>query len=154
MRTPTTPVPGSGTRRFDVTYWRSLFVCAALSGACAPDDGPLDIAGSYLDNFGTTHEITTSDWQQTYGTSVTAFAIVSYDNGEQHVIAQNDDANGYNPGLWSRFDWVEGEDVVYVCQTAFDAPSEQDAQDTPRADDSDPATGGCGAFAWSALFPL
>ena len=49
---------------------------------------------------------------------------------------------------------------LYFCQTAYDAASAEAAQDTPRGDDTDPGTGGCGApnppdspngFPWSKL---
>ena len=68
--------------------------------------------------------------------------------------AQNDAANMFNPGLYSRFDWVvDGEDV-FVCQAAFDKATAQDAAAVAPSDDSDPLNGGCGGmFPWTQLLP-
>ena len=126
----------------------------------APEDtggttqDPIAIAGQYTDIYGTTHSIDDALWQQQYaGYPPSIFAIIDYNNAEQHVIAQNDAANSYFPGLWSRLDWVEHEGHLYYCQTAYSAASESEAVDTPRGDDSDPAAGGCGGFPWTDLTP-
>lgn len=124
--------------------------------ACGEEDpGPLAIAGAYTDAFGTAHEITDTSWTQTFGSGTTAaayaFAITSYDNVEQYLIAENGADNGYFPGLWSRFDWTDVDGDLFYCQSAFDAATEEDAFAAPRADDTDPASGGCGGFAWTAL---
>ncbi len=126
---------------------------AGEGGAGDPD--PFEIAGSYTDDFATSHQITGDTWTQVadYGTSV--FEISQHSNEDGYVIAQNAADNDYNPELWSRFDFVEKDGVLYFCQSAFDAESEQDALDAEPADGSDPANGGCGGpdFAWSELTP-
>jgi hypothetical protein len=116
---------------------------------------PLAIVGSYVDEFGTEHEITEESWTQTFGDyDPSVFRIAGWDDDEQWLVAQNDDANPFNPGAWSRFDWVDpGDGHLYYCQTAYDAPDRPSAEDTLRPDDADPATGGCGGFPWTDLRP-
>jgi hypothetical protein len=120
----------------------------------ACDDGALDIAGAYTDAFGTDHDIDEATWSQSTGTGyASTYAVASFDNGAQYLVAQNGDENGYGAGAWSRFDWARADGALYYCQTAFDAPTEQDAEGAARGDDSDPASVGCGGFAWTALSP-
>jgi hypothetical protein len=115
---------------------------------------PLAIAGSYTDEWGTTHLISDTEWsQQYYGYDPSVFQIASYDNAEYFIVAQNDPLDPFNPSLWSRFDWSETGGALYYCQSTFDAATEQDALATPRADDSDPSAGGCGGFPWTNLTP-
>ena len=85
--------------------------------------------------------------------SPSAFHYSQFSNTDQFIIAQNDDANDYNAGKWSRFDWTwtGGDTQLWFCQTAYAAESEADALGTTAADDSDPANTGCGGFAWSQL---
>ncbi len=109
---------------------------------------PLEIEGKYTDGWGGTHEVTSQTWTMD-GTGV--FQIAEYDNDGNWLVAQNDAANAYNPGLWSRMDWTVHESTLYFCQTAYAAASQQAAKDTPAADATDPATTGCGGFAWSTL---
>jgi hypothetical protein len=114
---------------------------------------PADLAiiGAYTDSYGGAHTITNDTWTQAYGT----YHITQFDNADRYVIAENDAANGYAAGLWSRFDWfVDGDSGLWYCQTSYDAATEDDALGTPRADDSDIATTGCGGtFPWSSLTP-
>ncbi|MBO4712171.1 hypothetical protein J5681_09715 [bacterium] len=112
---------------------------------------PLEIIGSYLDDWGTFHVISEADWsmESSYGKSV--YHISQYDNEQDFVIAQNDKDNEYNPELWSRFDYTEKDGDLYYCQTAFDAESEEAALATAAADKTDPATSGCGDYPWTKL---
>ncbi len=120
----------------------------------SPTAEGLAIAGSYDDAFGTHHEIDETTWVQTFGAyDPYVFAIRAYDNAERVVIAQNDEANDYSGGLWSRFDWVESGGHLYICQSAYGAATEAEAEATPRADDADPANAGCGGFSWTDLTP-
>ncbi len=113
-----------------------------------PDD--LAINGVYLDGWGTDHTITNDTWTQTWG----VWHISEYDNEAMFVIAENDANNGYFPSAWSRFDWfVDADLAIWYCQTAYDAATEADAQNTPRADDADVAYAGCGGFGWTNLTP-
>ena len=123
------------------------------TAGCASDDtqAPLSIIGVYTDGWGGEHTITADDWTIGYtGSDPSVFAILSFDNTDKYVIAQNDVANTYSPELFSRFDWTEPDGALYYCQTAYAAETEQAAMDTVAADATDLTTG-CGSFPWSEL---
>jgi len=115
----------------------------------------LAINGTYTDNFGSDHTITNALWTMAFGSyPASYFGITVYDNAERYVIAENDAANSYYGGLFSRFDWyVDDDDGIWFCQTTFTATTEAEALATPRADDSDPANAGCSGFTWTHLNP-
>lgn len=106
----------------------------------------ITIQGTWVDNWGSDHVVSNTAWMS--GSS--AFAISVYDNDGAYAIAQNDAANEWSPGLWSRFDWGWAGGELLYCQTAYDKASEADALATPAADISSPGTG-CGGFSWSVL---
>jgi hypothetical protein len=112
-----------------------------------PPPGDIAIMGAWADNWGGLHDITNDAWVNGEST----YAISMYDNDHGLVIAQNDAANPYNPGLWSRFDWTYDGDALYYCQTAYDAASEGEAMSAQPADNTNLETG-CGGFSWSRLY--
>lgn len=117
------------------------------------DPVTIAIAGTWNDNFGTTHIIDATSWSQanTYGEST--FAILDFDNERGWAVAQNGSDNGFNPDLYSRFEWVEVGPQIYFCQVLFDGATQEDAEKAGPADASDPATDGCGGYSWSELNP-
>lgn len=130
---------------------------ADTTGADTPADVPVEplaIAGDYTDGFGGQHAITQQTWTQTFaGSPASVFNLSKWDNGTKWVVGQNDAANAYNPGLWSRFDWTTFGGTLYFCQTRYDAASESEALAAAAADATDPTTAGCGGFGWTALAP-
>jgi hypothetical protein len=126
---------------------------AGGSGAlsCAAPEPPsvdIDIAGTYTDNWGGTHTITTQAWDM----GVLSYALSVVDNGQGFAVARNPAEDEFNPCLWSRFVWTQDGDDLYFCQTPYSAPSECAAleQDLPDADD---LGAGCDSFSWSILTP-
>ncbi|MEQ1568176.1 MAG: hypothetical protein ABMA64_21225 [Myxococcota bacterium] len=117
-----------------------------------PPEG-LSIVGSYVDVFGSTHEITEQSWTVQYaGYDPNVFTIAAWD--DEWLVAQNAADNAYFPDLWSRFDWVTGPDGhLYYCQTAYAAADRAEAEAAPRGDDVDPGADGCGGFPWTDLTP-
>lgn len=119
----------------------------------APSIEPPSIVGAYDTNFGGFVRVTET------GADFSWYADgdvvwTTWSNEEQYLIGQNASTDPFNPDRFSRFDFAEVDGILYWCQTAFDAADEAAALSTPRADDSDPATMGCGgAFAWTALTP-
>jgi hypothetical protein len=111
---------------------------------------PLELAGDYVDEWGTPHDITSELWEQP---GFSTWAISRYSNLDRFVIARNAADAPFAAGRWSRFDWVEAGGELYYCQTAYDAATEYVARTTAAADPTDPAVGGCGAFgfAWTRL---
>lgn len=133
---------------------------------------PIALIGSYEDDFGGSHTISASLWQM--GTS--SFHLLEFSNGQRWAVAQNDCANAYFPGLYSRFDWMmlpggeggaagaagaagaggagAGEESgrTYYCQTGYDVESAEAARELEAADTADLAEG-CNGFPWSLLSP-
>jgi hypothetical protein len=114
----------------------------------------LAIAGSYTDEWGVDHTIDEQSWNQESEFFSATFHVLSFDNAGMWVIAQNDPSDAYFPGLYSRFDWVEGlHGDLFYCQTEIDAATAEAAEATPRADDTDPDNAGCVGFPWTNLVP-
>jgi hypothetical protein len=152
------------------TKW--TFFCTLWLTACAgdepvgdetglPDDTGqaanstgLEIAGSYTDDFGSTWSIDEVQIVLGYpGYAPSLFSVVRYDNDADVIIAQNDPSNPYSGGMYSRFDWYVDGAALWICQTAYAAASAEEAEATPAADRTDPATSGCGGFPWTGLSP-
>ena len=135
-----------------------LLIVFAL-GACSSDDsvGALEIIGEYNDNFGGSHTITSTTWTQvsSFGTSI--YEIDSYSNSEDYLIGLGDESNGFNPGLYDRFDWTTFESSLYYCTSVFGEATADDAKTAGEglADTTDPSTNGCGVknFSWTRLDP-
>jgi hypothetical protein len=110
---------------------------------------PAPIAGSWMDNWGTGHHINTAMWEDAWDNQfwITEWAGTADDG---FLIARNSDLNGWNPGLWSRFDWTWDGSDTYYCQTVFDGATRMDAL---SATPSDPMrlSDGCGGFSWTRL---
>lgn len=104
--------------------------------------------GAYLDAFDTAY--TVAPGAITVGAGDDASVFVLTEVAADHAIAHNADDNPFSPGLWSRFDFTTADAQLYVCQSAYDAPSAADAR-AASADPSAPAEGGCGMFSWSGL---
>jgi hypothetical protein len=122
---------------------------SSSGGADESAGATLEIAGDWVDDFGGAHTISDAQWVQTFGADVFTYAIDHFDNDADVVIAQSADDD-----TWSRFDWSFADDgKLYFCQTAFGLASAAAAEATVAADAADPATAGCGGFAWSALTP-
>jgi hypothetical protein len=111
---------------------------------------PLEIAGSYIDNFATDHVISSSLWSQSGGSSL--FNVSSFDNDGDFLIAQNDSANGFAADMWSRFEWTYHTDGgLWYCQIAYEAATEADAEAAGPADAADLEGAGCNGFSWTSM---
>lgn len=118
-------------------------VALALATACSAPE--IEIAGTWTDGFGT---FTVQD--DTYTYDGTVIHITTWDNDADWAVGQNDAANEYFPELWTHFDWTVDGGVTYLCQSTFDAESEQAAIDAAPADAADLSTG-CSGYPWSTL---
>lgn len=126
------------------------FAAGCASGVFDLVPQPLLVGGSYLDEWGTDHLITDAVWEQSSSFFDSSWEIARYSNVDRYVIARNADTNGFFPGAWSRFDWVDVGANRYYCQTVFDASLQWDALQAAPADRSD-LVGGCGGFSWTSL---
>ena len=110
------------------------------------DEIEIEIEGSWTSEFGA-EEISSTSWA---GSEVTMF-----DNDDNVAITRNPDDAEFDPGKYNRNVWTEPEGgSFYYCTPAYGLESEEDAlSSTAPADDSDPATNGCGegSFAWTRL---
>jgi hypothetical protein len=107
------------------------------------------VVGVYQDDFGSSHRVSDEVWVS--GDS--RFDVVDFSNRERFIVAENDDDNEYNPGLFSRFEWTYDGDDLFYCQSVYDAESEADARSADRADADDLANG-CIGFGWSQLMGI
>lgn len=150
----TTDVADSSTSSPETGTGTDTDVADSSTDDGSTDDGSttaadaIEIAGSWTDGFGN-HDITDTAWISTFGRDVFPYTISQYDNDADFAIAQDD-----GTGTWTRYDWIFLDEELWYCTTAFGLESEDDAVSTPAADATDPASGGCGDFPWSALTPL
>ncbi len=123
----------------------------------SPPTQTLAIAGTYVEDWDgdgssdSTHVLTDSEWTMTSEFGVSAFLVAQFSNEQAMLIAQNAGSNSYAPDKWSRFDWSLDGATLWFCQSAFEAETEDDALATAAANSDDPASSGCGEFAWSQL---
>lgn len=111
----------------------------------------LAIVGTWTDDWGTQHHIDEALWKQVYPNGDDErYHLLDHDNAARWVVARNDEANPWNPELYSRFDWLRDGDVLHVCQSVFDAEDADAARQAAPADPED-LDGGCGGFSWSTL---
>ena len=52
------------------------------------------------------HSVGKKAWLQATGGSQLIFHLCSVNDGRRYLIAKNDDGNDFNPGKYSRFEWV------------------------------------------------
>ncbi len=154
-------------KTLDNALFTALIALAACNGPTTADDtgdehhtgdtgetaDDIALVGTWSDGFGGTHTITNTTWDEAGDGYTNAFAITQYDNDTHFAIAQNASTNGFNPDLYSRFDWAsDGATGFYYCQSTFDAATEADALAATPADATDPSTTGCGGtFPWTHL---
>ncbi|MCO4769470.1 MAG: hypothetical protein KDA24_05520 [Deltaproteobacteria bacterium] len=111
---------------------------------------PFSIFGVFDDGFGSGIAVNDEAWLSWSEFGTSRYDIVSMDEQNQLIIAQNASTNGFAPDLWSRFEWTEEQGAGYFCQSVYEGASEQAAIDATPADASD-LVAGCGGFGWSAL---
>jgi hypothetical protein len=128
----------------------TALLLATVATGC--NSAPVEIVGTWVDDFGTTHVIDELAWEMTGDGWSSLFHVESVFDDEAFLVARNDSANDYSPDLYSRFDWTTDEDgELWVCQSVFDAETAAAAEGAAAPDATDPATGGCGTFPWSHL---
>ncbi len=108
---------------------------------------PLWLEGSWADNYGGTTLITSF----AYGPA----AMSDWSNTDKWFITQNPADDEWNPSKFARAVWAEADDdSVWVCTVDFGLETfDEAAASEATADDSDPASGGCGDFPWTNLRP-
>lgn len=124
----------------------------ALAG-CAPrlatHPAPPDLLGAFVDDYNNAYAITPETWTQLpHG----RFHVARWD--AETLIARNDSANSHAPGLWTRIDWVRLDGMApytwAFCLTAYESPTQADAEAAPAADRATPRTG-CNGYPFSRM---
>jgi hypothetical protein len=128
-----------------------LALVAATTLGCSgdPEDSetqtPLEIIGQYADNFGGEQIITKSNWNSS--------AIAGYDNDQNLVYTQFPEDDEFSPSKFAKTVYTEPKDdgSFYFCMVEFSLATLEEAEASKAtADDSDPATTGCGeTFPWT-----
>ena len=106
---------------------------------------PLEVAGTWDDNYGGTTTISAADW----GVST----IAKYNNALRYAIVQAPADDQWNPSKFSKFVWTPVESgVFFYCTIEYGKDTADDAENTTNvADATDPANGGCGGFPWTKM---
>lgn len=104
--------------------------------------------GKFVDDHGGQHSLGVNYWIMRGDGQASTFRYVDTKPG--HIIAKNDSKNQYNPGLFSRFDYVKQKDgTIAFCQTVADAATKEAAEKHKPANFKDKK--GCGGFPFSTL---
>ena len=108
----------------------------------------IEIAGIWNDNYGGWSVINVNAWGP--------YILSDYDNDANWAVTQNAADADFAPSQFNYVVWTEpAEDGSWWhCTVAFDIDTLEQARMTLNtADDSDPANGGCGGFAWTQMTP-
>lgn len=118
---------------------------------------PLEIIGAWVEVFPggagmQTHTISEESWAIASEFGDSLHHIDSWDARARVLVAQSDESNAFNPGLWGKLEWLYDEGTLYYCQSVYDAETSDAAWSAPGAEPSD-LDAGCGGFPWSPLEP-
>ncbi len=124
-----------------------------------PSDGDLEMIGEWTNENDESVIITSTTWTESVGDGQGSslemlFHIDDFWNDNNFLVARNDDNNdGEDGGLWSRFDWALDSSGAWVCPTACCAETKDEALNESAPNASDPSTDGCGIDdnPWSRL---
>lgn len=126
-----------------------------LLGACRTEArlpaSPSELLGRFVDDYGNAFELSTRRFDQFPSGR---FHIVEWNVPQRYFIARNDAANPRDGGLWTRVDWMPFTGMEpYTwgfCLTAYRAPNEREARQTPAPNRDTPRTG-CNGFPFSRM---
>ncbi|MBL0940320.1 MAG: hypothetical protein IBJ03_15605 [Gemmatimonadaceae bacterium] len=112
---------------------------------------PDQLLGAFTDDYRIKYQITDTLFVQG---SRLKYRVLSWNPAEQYLIAQNDQSNPADGGLFTRIDWVLLTDMApwtwAYCLTAYRAPTADSARATPPAKRDTPRTG-CNGFPFSRM---
>ena len=107
--------------------------------------------GDFIDDYGEEYKITPREWlQRPHG----RLLVARWEVGGSHLIALNDSSNQYDPGKWSRIDWIKLDGMApwewAYCLSAYNAPTPDSAEATHLARPDTPRTG-CNGHPYTRL---
>ncbi len=129
-----------------------LFALVSSFIACG-SEASLEIKGSWKSNYDALETIDETTWSSTTSGVTSTYTIVKFDNENNMAITQNAADATYDPGKFNKIVWTDlADDSFYYCMVDYSKESAEEAEaSTTTADSNDPATTGCGGFAWTQL---
>ena len=127
-------------------------VLLLIAGCSSPsNEPPKFMLGDFRDDYDIEYEISKDLWFQKPNAK---FHVEEWSREEQYLIARNDSLNPSDSGLYTRFDWMEFENMLPYewgfCMTAYRAETIEDARNVSPPDRDNPKTG-CNGFPFSRM---
>lgn len=137
-----------------------VLACAPTSTAPPPAPAAVDLGvglsrqapqGEFIDDYGEQYKLTPREWlQRPHG----RLLVARWELSGSYLIAQNDSTNRYDPGKWSRIDWIKLDAMApwewAYCLSAYNAPTPDSAEATHLARPDTPRTG-CNGHPYTRL---
>ena len=124
---------------------------ADANRAASPGAPPVMMVGDFVDDYGIGHRITDDEWLQRPDTR---YRVVAWHADAQYLIARNDAGNRSDAGRWTRIDWIALPGMPpwdwAFCLSAWDAPTQADAERRGIARRDTPKTG-CNGYPFSRM---
>ncbi len=126
-------------------------LCGCVHGDARNAAPPPMVIGDFVDDYDIPYRISAQEWHQRPNTR---YRIVQWNADAQYLIAQNDASNASDAGLWTRIDWIALPGMPpyewAFCLSAYDAPTQADAERTLIARRDAPKTG-CNGLPFSRM---
>ena len=115
------------------------------------DTIPSFIKGNFMDDYGIRYVINDTLWIQKPNIK---YHIISCNVGEQYLLLRNDKKNPSEPGLFTRIDFMNFNNMAPFlwgfCLTTYDAKTIEEAKTKAIADKANPRKG-CNGFPFSRM---
>jgi hypothetical protein len=114
-------------------------------------------SGSYADNYGGKHVLTPTKWQIKDNWTDQTDTLVKIDGLAKYLIIQKSASDAYNPSKYQKVIFIWNPDgSFYTCTLSpFDSANAATAEAIPdTTDKANPASSGCGSFAWTKMSPV
>jgi len=120
-----------------------------VSEVSPPETAPIELIGSWTNNYDGTETITEDSWDNGYS----VLTIASFDNEDNWAVVQSPADDEYTPNQYSKYVWTELDaGVVFYCTVSYGLETQEEAEASEdTSDDSAPLDGGCNGFAWTQL---
>lgn len=116
----------------------------------SPTPPPL-LLGEFIDDYGIAHRIDADTWWQRPDTR---YRVIAWHPQAQYLIARNDAGNRADAGRYTRIDWLVLPGMPpwawAFCLSAYDAPTQAEAERADIARRDTPKTG-CNGYPFSRM---
>ncbi|QNN71039.1 hypothetical protein [Thermomonas carbonis] len=139
-----------------LAHFSLMPVLACMAGCALHADTthhspPATMLGDFVDDYGIGHRVTEGEWLQRPDTR---YRVVAWHPEAQFLIARNDAGNRSDAAKWTRIDWVALPGMPpyewAFCLSAWDAPTQADAERADIARRDTPKTG-CNGYPFSRM---